>query len=158
MPAPAPASPQRTDQDTTRDAPDGLMVFDGVCNFCSGYVRLMLMMDREATIRFTPVQSPYGWQLCLANGVDPDDPATFLFFDGGRAIEATDAMAAMLARLPAPWRWLSGLRAIPRPLRDRLYRWVARNRYRLLGKRRVCMVPDVKVRSRFIQDVPPGGA
>lgn len=135
--------------------PDALMVFDGVCNFCSGYVRLVNVMDREALVHFTAIQSPYGRQLARQCGVNPDDPATFLFFDRGRALEGTDAMAAMMARLHAPWRWLRFLTLIPRPFREAVYRWTARNRYKLLGKRRACMVPSPALRSRFI-DHPPG--
>lgn len=130
------------------------MVFDGVCNFCSGYVRLVTAMDRDGVIRFTAMQSPYGRSLCVAHGIDPEDPATFLFFDRGRALEATEAMATMLGRLPSPWRWLRFLTVIPRPLRDAVYRWTARNRYRLLGKRTTCMVPQPHLKARFI-DVAP---
>ena len=132
------------------------MVYDGVCNFCSGYVRLVLAIDREAIIRFTSIQSPYGRLLCEANGVDPADPSTFLFFDKGRALKATDAMAVMLGRLPRPWRWLTLLTVVPRPIRDHPYRWIARNRYRLLGKRKTCMIPPPEVRVRFIETPPDG--
>lgn len=137
--------------------PDALMVFDGVCVFCSGWVRLALRMDRRAVIRFVPIQSPYGRILCARHGIDAVDPSTFLFVDRGRAFEASDALAAMLARLPPPWRLLAGLRIVPRPLRDGLYGWVARNRYRLLGKRPDCMVPTPQTRARFLFDPPPGG-
>lgn len=135
--------------------PDGIMVFDGICNFCLGYVRLVLMMDREGVIRFTPIQSAYGRQLCEKHGVNPDDPSTFLFFDNGNAIGGTDGMAAMLARMPLPWRALRALIVVPRPIRNAVYRWTARNRYHLLGKRRECMIPPPHVRQRFITE-PPG--
>jgi predicted DCC family thiol-disulfide oxidoreductase YuxK len=152
-------SPQPSFAETTAlplegGEPDDLMVFDGVCNFCSGYVRMVSMMDREGVIRFTPVQSPYGRLLCQRRGIDPDDPSTFLFFENGRAYEATEGMITMFRRLPAPWRLLRFVAIIPRPLRDAVYRWTARNRYRLLGKRRECMVPSRKVRDRFIFDPP----
>lgn len=135
---------------------DALMVFDGMCNFCSGQVRLLLKMDRIGVIRFTSIQSPYGQFLSERHGLNTDDPWTFLFFDHGRALEATDAIVAMLARLSRPWRWLRFLAIIPRPIRDAVYRWVARNRYRLLGKRHTCMVPPALVRARFIDDIPSG--
>jgi predicted DCC family thiol-disulfide oxidoreductase YuxK len=134
---------------------DGVMVFDGVCNLCSGYVRFVTAVDRQGLIRFAAMQSPLGRSLCEANGVDPFDPATFLFFDQGRALEGTDAIAAMLARLPRPWRWLRFLVVIPRPLRDGVYRWTARNRYRLLGKRHTCMIPRPAIRARFLEAAPP---
>ena len=131
------------------------MVFDGVCNFCSGTVRLVTFMDPEGLISFSPIQSAYGQSLCRGAGVDPADPTTFLFFDHGRALAATDAMAALATRLRRPWRWLRFVTMIPRPLRDGFYRWIATNRYRLFGKRTTCMVPSPKMRARFIVG-PPG--
>ena len=135
--------------------PDGLMVFDGVCNFCSGTVRLVTLLDPDGLIRFSAIQSPYGQLLCGQAGVDPLDPTTFLFFERGRALEATDAMVALVGRLRAPWRWLRFVAIVPRPLRDKLYRLVARNRYRLFGKRRTCMVPSPALRARFVDEPPP---
>ncbi len=137
-------------------SPDGLMVFDGLCNFCSAQVQLILRMDKAGVVRFTSIQSPYGRHLTRRFGLDPDDPSTFLFFDHGRPLEASDAVIAMLQRLPRPWRWLSMLRFVPRPLRDAAYRLIARNRYRLLGRREACMVPPPHVRARFIDDIPSG--
>lgn len=137
--------------------PDGLMVFDGLCNFCAGQVRFILRLDRAGAVRFTSIQSPYGRHLAERFGLNPDDPSTFLFFDRGRPLEASDAVMAMLRRLPQPWRWLAALRILPRSVRDAAYRLIARNRYRLLGRRDACMVPEPHLRARFIDDIPPGG-
>jgi predicted DCC family thiol-disulfide oxidoreductase YuxK len=147
---------ETTDPPTGSDAwaPDGLMVFDGVCNFCAGSVRLVLRMDRRQVIRFTAVQSAYGRALCLRHGIDPDDPSTFLFFDRGVPLPASDGMVALLARMPSPWRWLRVLAAVPRAVRDAVYRWIARNRYRLFGRRESCIVPTPALRARFIDDPP----
>lgn len=133
---------------------DGLMVFDGLCNFCSVHVRILLRIDRNAAIRFTSIQSPYGRHISVRYGIDPDDPATFVFFDAGHPRIASDAVVAVLSRLPRPWRWLQVLRAIPRPWRDRGYQWIAHNRYRLFGKSDTCEVPSAEVRARFINTIP----
>jgi len=138
------------------DLPDALVVFDGACAFCSGWVRLLLRLDREGILRFAPVQSAVGRAACRRSGVDPDDPSTFLFLDRGRAYARSDAFAALLGRLPAPWRAFRGLRHLPRPLRDGLYGVVARNRYRLFGRRDDCMMPSPEVRARFLLDPPQG--
>jgi predicted DCC family thiol-disulfide oxidoreductase YuxK len=135
---------------------DGLWVFDGVCNFCSGSVQAVLRLDREGLIRFTPLQSPFGHALARRHGLDLENPASFLFFDHGRPLESSDAVIALARRLKAPWRWLAAVAAVPRPVRDRAYDWLARNRYRLTGRRRTCMVPDEGVRARFILEPPAG--
>lgn len=141
---------------TPQHPPDGLWLFDGVCNLCSGSVALVLRLDRDGVIRFTPIQSPYGRQLALAHGIDPDHPDSFLFLDRGQALARTAAIGALLRRLRAPWRWLAFIDRLPRRPMDRAYDWLAANRYRLMGQKAVCMVPSPAVRDRFILEPPPG--
>lgn len=136
------------------DAPDGLWLFDGVCNLCSGSVAIVLKLDRAGVIRFTPIQSPYGRQLAATHGIDPDNPASFLFLDGGRALEKTAAIGALLRRLKAPWRWLAVIDRLPRGAADAAYDWLAAHRYRLMGRKAVCMAPSPADRARFILDPP----
>lgn len=135
-------------------SPDGLMLFDGVCHLCDGTVRAVLRLDREGVIRFTPIQSIYGRELAAAHGLDPDRPESFLFFDKGRPLHRTAAVAALLRRLPAPWRWFAVIDRLPRGLTDSIYDWVAANRYRLWGRRDRCMVPTREQSERFLLDRP----
>ena len=139
----------------TAPPPEPLWLFDGVCNFCSGSVRAVLAIDRKGIIRFTPIQSPYGRALALAHGVDPDDPASFLYLDDGQALEKSAAVLALLRRLGAPWSALAALLSpLPETWRDAAYDWIAANRYRLMGKRETCMVPTPQQRARFVLDPP----
>ncbi len=131
-------------------SPDGLMLFDGVCSFCSASVRAVMAMDRSGAIRFAPMQSEAGQALAAAHGLDPADPASFVFFDGGRALVRSDAMLAMARRFGWPWRALGMFGALPQGLRDRLYDLVAKNRYRWFGRRDVCFVPSPEQRARFL--------
>jgi len=135
---------------------DGLWVFDGVCNFCSGSVQIALRLDRKGVIRFTPLQSPFGQAIAAKHGLDLENPDSFLFFDGGRALDALDAVLALAGRLGAPWSWAGALRIVPRTWRDAAYLLLARNRYRLMGKKDTCMIPTPEQRARFILDPPPG--
>ncbi len=136
------------------DTPDALWLFDGVCNLCSGSVEVVLRLDREGVIRFTPIQSPYGRQLAQNHGIDPENPTSFLFLDRGRALEKTAAIGALLRRLKAPWRWLAFVDRLPRGPADRAYDWLAANRYRLMGKKSVCMAPTPAQRVRFVLEPP----
>lgn len=139
---------------TGRDdpAPDALMLFDGVCHLCDGVVRTVLRLDRQGVIRFTSVQSPFGRRLAIAHGLDPDAPESFLFFDGGRPLRKTAAVAALLRRLPTPWRHLAWIERLPRALTDRAYDWIAANRYQIFGKSDHCHVPAPDQRARFLLD------
>ena len=140
------------------DTLDGLWLFDGVCNFCSGSVQVVLRLDRRGVIRFTPLQSPFGRAIAAKHGLDLENPDSFLFFDQGRALEASEAVLALARRLGPPWSAFAIFAIIPRRWRDAAYGVLARNRYRLLGKRATCMVPSAEQRARFILDPPPGWA
>ncbi len=131
---------------------DGLWLFDGVCNLCTGSVQAVLALDRMGVIRFTPIQSSYGQSLALAHGLDPDTPESFLFFDHGRPLTKTAAIGALLRRMPAPWRWLAFVDRLPRRMTDAAYDWIAANRYRLMGRKDRCMVPTPAQRARFVLD------
>lgn len=140
--------------DPAPTAPDGLMLFDGVCGLCDGTVRTVLAWDRRGAIRFTPIQSSYGRDLALAHGLDPETPESFLFFDHGRPLRKTAAVVALLRRLPGPWRWLAVIGRLPRGPADAAYDWVAAKRYRLFGRKDRCMVPSAAQRARFVLDGP----
>lgn len=131
---------------------DGLMLFDGVCPLCDATVRAVIRMDPKGAIRFTPLQSPRGCAVAAAHGLDPDAPESFLFLDRGRALRKTAALGALMRRLPAPWRWLAIVERLPRGPADAAYDWIARRRYRLLGRRDRCAIPAPEHRARFILD------
>jgi len=97
------------------------------------------------------MQSDLGRRLAAAHGLDADNPDSFVFFNRGRALARSAAVAAVAARLPAPWRWAGVLRLLPRAVRDGAYDWVAARRYRLFGKRERCMVPTPDQRARFLE-------
>ena len=134
--------------------PGPLWLFDGVCNLCSGSVRMVLAIDRKGLIRFTPIQSDYGRRLARQHGIDPDQPTSFLFLDGGQALKKSAAVLALLRRVGAPWSWLVVIDVLPRSWLDGAYDWLAANRYRLMGKRATCMLPTPEQRARFILEPP----
>jgi predicted DCC family thiol-disulfide oxidoreductase YuxK len=135
-------------------APDNLMLFDGFCRFCSTSVSIALAFDRAGVIRFAPIQSPYGQALARAHGLDPDDPTTFYFFDRGRPLGQSDGVLALAGRLRAPLRWSTVFRAAPKTWRDAIYDWIAANRYRIFGRRKVCRLPSAAEQARFVIDLP----
>jgi predicted DCC family thiol-disulfide oxidoreductase YuxK len=135
-------------------APDGLMLFDGVCNLCNGAVRAVMAIDREGRIRFAPLQTPYGLALAALHGVDPASPESLVFLDRGRALTKTAAFGAILRRTRPPWRWLAIVDRLPRGVTDRVYDWVARHRYRLFGRHEHCMIPTESQRARFLAGEP----
>jgi predicted DCC family thiol-disulfide oxidoreductase YuxK len=129
---------------------DDVILYDGVCVFCSRWVRFVATRDVERRFRFTAIQSAYGTRLAQAFGIDPDDPDTNAVIHGGVACFKSDAALTVLAALPG-WRWVRVFRSVSKPLRDALYNLVARNRYRIFGKYAECFVPDAEMRARVME-------
>jgi len=129
---------------------DDVILYDGVCVFCSRWVRFVAARDSERRFRFIAIQSGYGTRLARAFGINPDDPDTNAVVHGGEVFVKSDAALTVLSHLPG-WRWVRVLRLVPKPLRDATYNLVARNRYRIFGKYEECFVPDAELRERVIE-------
>jgi predicted DCC family thiol-disulfide oxidoreductase YuxK len=137
--------------ETTKIWPDDdVILFDGVCIFCSRWVRFVAARDTGARFRFTAIQSPYGTRLAQALGIDADDPDTNAVVHGGVAYFKSDGALTVLSCLPG-WSWVRVLFAVPKFIRDAVYNLVARNRYRIFGRYEECMVPDAGLRRRVIE-------
>jgi predicted DCC family thiol-disulfide oxidoreductase YuxK len=128
-----------------------IVVFDGKCLLCNGWVQFLLRHDRQGRIRFASMQGQEGGRLLREAGLSAGEGLqTLLVMEGGKSWQHTAAILRVLHRLGWPWRlalvgWL-----VPAPLRDALYRWVARNRYRIWGRSEVCMVPAPEHAGRFL--------
>lgn len=141
------------DDPAVPDFPDHhpLIVFDGVCVLCSGFARFVIRRDPEAVFRLTTAQSALGEALYRHYGLDPTEYETNIVIADGVAYGELHSAAQVLARLPAPWRWLRVMGWIPDPVGGWLYRRVALNRYRLFGKTDTCMIPPPAWQERFIE-------
>lgn len=129
---------------------DDVILFDGVCIFCSRWVRFVANRDIAKRFRFTPIQSDYGARLARTFGIDPHDPDTNAVVHGGEVLLKSDAALTVLSLLPG-WDWVRALFAIPKPLRDAVYGLVARNRYRIFGRYEACFVPAADLQARVIE-------
>lgn len=132
----------------TDDRP--VVVFDGICPLCSANARFILRHDRRRHFRLAAMQSEAGAALYRRFGIDPADPETLILVDGGRALRDSEAVLAIWSGLGWPWRAAAAARIVPAALRDPLYRWVARNRYRLFGRRETCWLPGPELADRFL--------
>ena len=129
---------------------DDVILYDGVCVFCSRWVRFVATRDLNRRFRFTAIQSDYGTRLAQAFGIAPEDPDTNAVIHGGVVYFKSDAVLTVLSLLSG-WGWARALRAIPKPFRDAVYNLVARNRYRIFGKYEECFIPDASLRARVIE-------
>jgi predicted DCC family thiol-disulfide oxidoreductase YuxK len=129
---------------------DDVILYDGVCVFCSRWIRFVATRDAQRRFRFTAIQSAYGARLAQAFGIDLHDPDTNAIVHGGVAHFKSDGALTVLSNLPG-WRWTRALRLVPKFLRDAVYNLVARNRYWIFGKYEECFVPDAEFRTRVIE-------
>jgi predicted DCC family thiol-disulfide oxidoreductase YuxK len=128
-------------------------LYDGVCNLCVGGVRFVMARDARGCVHFASMQSPIGQRLLARFGLPVDELKTFVLVEAGTHFTRSTAALRVARYLDGPWPCLYALILVPRPIRDAVYDWVARNRYRWFGRRHACAVPDPRLRDRFI-DAP----
>src|ERR1700681_2514631 len=119
-----------------------IIVFDGYCVLCSGWVSFFLRRDRHAIHRLLPAQSPIGHALYVHYGLDPQVYETYILIENGVAWFKSEATIRMTQGLGFPWSLAGIFRIVPRPWRDQLYDLIARNRFALFGRRATCYGPN----------------
>ena len=127
-----------------------IILFDAECVLCSANAMFILRHDKKGLFRLASMQGQAGNEICRRNGMDPNDPVSILVVEGAKVRRDSDAVLFIYEGLGLPWRLVTIFRLIPAPLRDPAYRWVARNRYRLFGKRSTCWVAPPEYRSRIL--------
>jgi predicted DCC family thiol-disulfide oxidoreductase YuxK len=133
-----------------------VVLYDGWCPLCVGTVRFLVRADRAGLFRFASLESAPACRLLETCRSDPDDldaartASTVALVDRGRLFVMSDAALRIAARLPLPWSSLVVLRVVPRALRDRAYRAVARRRHEVWGRLDSCHVPEPADLDRFL--------
>lgn len=133
----------------TADVDKPLILFDGDCNLCNGSVQFVIKRDPQARFRFAALQSDAAKAALVAAGVTEQLPDSIVLVADGKVRTKSSAALAIARRLGALWPLMSIFWLIPYPLRDLVYDWIARNRYRWFGKQETCWVPTPELRARF---------
>jgi predicted DCC family thiol-disulfide oxidoreductase YuxK len=128
---------------------DHILLFDGVCNLCNSTVNFIIRIDRRAEIRFASIQSEAGQSL-LSNYEISENLDSVVYIADNRYYIKSSAILHVLRDIGGGWRVFYSLMIFPKSLRDYIYDLIARNRYRIFGKRDVCMVPSSEIKKRFI--------
>ena len=127
-----------------------IIVFDGYCVLCSGLARFVMRHDPQAKYRLLAAQSPLGHALYRHYGLDPEDYETNILIADGIAWFEAEGTIRIFEGLGLPWSLARIFRVVPRALRDKIYRYIATNRYRLFGKRETCFVAGPEMKERFL--------
>jgi len=127
-----------------------ILLFDGICNLCSGIVFFVIKRNSRGNIRFASLQSEKAGQYLAKFKLDPDKIKTFVLIEYESFYLKSDAALRLFKGLDGFWSVLYIFILLPKSLRDLIYDIVAGNRYRLFGKKEKCMVPTPDIRNRFI--------
>jgi predicted DCC family thiol-disulfide oxidoreductase YuxK len=134
-----------------------LVLFDGVCNLCNGFVRFILRRDRRDRFRFAQLQNAHA--ILEKFGAVSGDLRTVVVVSGGKVFTESDAVLKVCEVLGGWWLGFSWLRIIPKGIRDGVYRFIAARRYRWFGRLDQCPAPDAALRQKFLEaelaDSPP---
>ncbi|RZK56319.1 MAG: thiol-disulfide oxidoreductase DCC family protein [Hymenobacter sp.] len=130
-----------------------IILFDGVCNLCHGFVQFVVRHDAPGRFHFAALQSEAGQALLQASGqsvpTSPDPESVVLIADGQVYTHST-AVLRIVGQLGGIWQLAAVGWLLPRTWRDALYRYVARHRYRWFGQQESCLLPTPELRSRFL--------
>ncbi len=136
--------------DAKADIAGPIILFDAECILCSANAQFVLTHDRKKRFRLAAMQGEVGSGLYRRFGIDPTNPDSIIVVDGDKMLRDSDAVLAIYAGLGWPWKALALFRLVPRVIRDPLYLFVARNRYRIFGKRKSCWLPSPDYRDRLL--------
>ncbi len=127
-----------------------VILFDGVCNFCNGAVNFTIKRDKNKIIKFAPLQSESGRRLTKEFGIPENDMRSFLFIENGKVYNRSTAALRVCKYLKGLWPLCYGFIIVPPFIRNAVYDFIAKNRYKWFGQKDKCMVPTPDVRTRFL--------
>ncbi len=128
-----------------------LLLFDGVCNLCNGFVQFVIEQDPQAKFRFASLQSETGQRILEEMNMPATDLKTVILRKNGRIYTHSDVALEVAKELGGIWSLVYVGKILPKALRDKIYDWVAANRYRWFGKQESCWLPSPELQERFVE-------
>lgn len=129
---------------------DHIILFDGVCNLCNGAVQYVIRRDVKGIFKFASLQSEAGKVLLVKSGLPANHLKSFVYLHNNQFYTQSTAALKVARQLKGPVRLLYSFIIIPKFIRDFVYDLIARNRYRLFGRKDACMLPSPGLQQRFI--------
>lgn len=128
-----------------------VVLFDGVCNLCNGYVNWLIDHDKNNVFKFASLQSEAGKKLVAELGIQGNYLNTIVLYDNGKGYTHSTAVLHIVRQLGGIYRLAALMLLIPAFIRNAVYNFVARNRYKWFGKRDTCRIPTADLRKKFIE-------
>lgn len=127
-----------------------VLLFDGVCNLCNASVQWVLLRDKKSVFRFAALQSEAGQEILKKFGMETEHFDSVVLVDGDLIYTQSDAALGVATRLGGVWQLMGVFKIVPRFIRNAVYDWIARNRYRWFGRQEQCMLPRPEWKGRFL--------
>ena len=128
-----------------------VILFDGVCNLCNGFVQFIIQHDKKEKFSFAPLQSAFAKKTLASKNLNADDLQSVIFLAEDKIFTKSEAALEIAKHLGGFWSLLAGLKILPQVLRNSVYDLVCKNRYKWFGKSATCMIPSTKLKNRFLE-------
>lgn len=127
-----------------------IILFDGVCNLCNGAVQFIIKRDVKNYFSFASLQSAQGQKILSQYDLLVNDLNSFILIENGKPYIRSTGALKVVKKLNNLWPLLYGFIVIPKFIRDSIYKWIAKNRYKWFGKKIECMIPTPQLKARFL--------
>ncbi len=127
-----------------------IILFDGVCNLCNQSVQFVIRHDRASRFKFAALQSPFGQSELERFQLNKEKLLSVILVVNGKAYDRSRAALEIARRLDGAWRLFYVFVIVPPFLRNFIYDWISRNRYKWFGRKDECMIPTPELKARFI--------
>lgn len=129
-----------------------IILFDGICNFCNSAVDFVIKRDKRSVFKFASLQSQAGQKILADNNITDIGLSSFIFIEGNNIYFKPTAALRVCRYLDGWWRLMYGFIIVPKTIRDGIYNWIAKNRYKWFGKK-PCTIPNAEIRSGLLNDI-----
>jgi predicted DCC family thiol-disulfide oxidoreductase YuxK len=127
-----------------------IILFDGVCNLCNASVNFVIKHDKNEQFLFASFQSDAAKEIMLHFNLKNLNLDSIMLVEGDKIYEKSTAILRITRHLNSGFKLLYFFIVIPKFVRDWLYSYIAKNRYKFFGKRESCMIPSLELKNRFI--------
>lgn len=129
-----------------------IILFDGVCNLCESSVQFIIKHDKKDVFRFVALQSDLGKKIIQYIGIESDNLDSIVLYNPGVAYFYKSNAAIEIARdLGGLYQFATIFRIIPSSIRNRIYDYIAKNRYQWYGKKESCLLPTNELKAKFLE-------
>lgn len=125
-----------------------IVFFDGVCNLCNRTVQFIIKRDKRGQIQFASLQSDYAQKLLPSKY--SKELSSIIVYDNGALLKESDAILSIVKQIGPLYSWMQMFRIFPKFIRDGVYKWISKNRYKWFGRQDSCMIPTPELKARFI--------